>query len=122
MLQRSETPLPASRQRALDLCLSGDGFGVLLEILTAERDALAVEVGESIARGDGVADGRSIQLAVDANADKAHRRARILTIALEELKRIQDKLKPVTAKFAPQIGEDFLKEFNAEIEKARAAK
>lgn len=62
---------------------------MLLEILTAERDALAVEVGESIARGDGVADGRSIQLAVDANAAKAHRRARILTIALEELKRIQ---------------------------------
>ena len=81
--------MPASRQRSLDLCLSGDGFGVLLEVLTAERDALAVEVGESIARGDGVADGRSIQLAVDATAAKAHRRARCLTVVLDELRRIQ---------------------------------
>jgi len=39
-----------------------------------------------------------------------------------ELTKIQDKVRPVVAKFAPQIGEDFLKEFNAEIEKARAAK
>ena len=47
---------------------------------------------------------------------------KVNAVSAEELKRIQDKLKPVTAKFAPQIGEDFLKEFNAEIEKARAAK
>ena len=39
-----------------------------------------------------------------------------------ELTKIQDKVKPVIAKFAPQIGEDFLKEFQAEITKARAAK
>ena len=62
---------------------------MLLEILTAERDARAVEVGESIARGEGVADGRSIQLSVDAQAAKSHRRARILTATLEELKRVQ---------------------------------
>ena len=47
---------------------------------------------------------------------------KVNAVSAEELKRIRDKLKPVTAKFAPQIGEDFLKEFNAEIEKARAAK
>ena len=47
---------------------------------------------------------------------------KVNAVSAEELKRIQDKLKPDTAKFAPQIGEDFLKEFNAEIEKARAAK
>ena len=47
---------------------------------------------------------------------------KVNAVSAEELKRIQDKLKPVTAKFAPQIGEEFLKEFNAEIEKARAAK
>jgi len=35
-----------------------------------------------------------------------------------ELAKIQDKVKPVIAKFAPQIGEDFLKEFQAEIAKA----
>lgn len=62
---------------------------MLIEILTAERDALAVEVGESIARGDGVADGRSIQLAVDATAARAHRRARLLSSMLDELSRIQ---------------------------------
>ena len=39
-----------------------------------------------------------------------------------ELTKIQEKVKPVLAKFAPQIGEDFLKEFQAEIEKVRAAK
>jgi len=38
-----------------------------------------------------------------------------------ELVRIQDKVKPVVAKFAPQIGEDFIKGFYAEIDKARAA-
>ena len=47
---------------------------------------------------------------------------KVNAVSAEELKRIQDKLKPVTAKFAPQIGEDFLKEFTAEINKARAAK
>lgn len=36
-----------------------------------------------------------------------------------ELAKIQDKVKPVVAKFAPQIGEDFVKGFQAEIEKAR---
>jgi TRAP-type transport system periplasmic protein len=36
-----------------------------------------------------------------------------------ELAKIQDKVKPVVAKFAPQIGEEFVKEFYAEIEKAR---
>ena len=39
-----------------------------------------------------------------------------------ELAKIQDKVKPVVAKFAPQIGEDFVKGFQAEIEKVRAAK
>ncbi len=47
---------------------------------------------------------------------------KVNAVSEAELKRIQDKLKPVTAKFAPQIGEDFLKEFSAEIDKARAAK
>lgn len=37
-----------------------------------------------------------------------------------ELARIQEKVKPVMAKFAPQIGEEFVKGFQAEIEKARA--
>ena len=39
-----------------------------------------------------------------------------------ELAKIQDKVKPVVTKFAPQIGEEFIKEFYAEIDKARAAK
>ena len=39
-----------------------------------------------------------------------------------ELTKIQDKVKPVVTKFAPQIGEEFIKEFYAEIDKARAAK
>jgi len=43
------------------------------------------------------------------------------TVAPAELARIQEKVKPVVARFAPQIGEDFVKEFQAEIEKARAA-
>ena len=43
------------------------------------------------------------------------------SVPAAELAKIQDKVKPVIAKFAPQIGEDFLKEFQAEIEKARAA-
>ena len=43
-------------------------------------------------------------------------------IAPAELVRIQERVKPVVAKFAPQIGEDFIKAFYAEIDKARAAK
>lgn len=39
-----------------------------------------------------------------------------------ELVKIQDKVKSVVTKFAPQIGEDFIKEFYAEIDAARAAK
>ena len=39
-----------------------------------------------------------------------------------ELAKIQDKVKPVMAKFAPQIGEEFVKGFQAEIEKARSGK
>jgi TRAP-type C4-dicarboxylate transport system substrate-binding protein len=39
-----------------------------------------------------------------------------------DLAKIQDKVKPVVAKFAPQIGEEFIKEFYAEIDKVRAAK
>lgn len=36
-----------------------------------------------------------------------------------ELAKIQEKVKPVITKFAPQIGEDFLKEFQAEIAAAK---
>lgn len=43
-------------------------------------------------------------------------------IAPADLAKIQEKVKPVVTKFAPQIGEDFIKEFYAEIDKARAAK
>ena len=43
-------------------------------------------------------------------------------IPAAELTKIQDKVKPVVTKFAPQIGEDFIKEFYAEIDKVRAAK
>ncbi len=43
-------------------------------------------------------------------------------IAPADLAKIQEKVKPVVAKFAPQIGEDFIKEFYAEIDKVRAAK
>lgn len=39
-----------------------------------------------------------------------------------ELVKIQEKVKPVVATFSPKIGEDFVKGFQAEIEKARAAK
>ncbi|MEO8117953.1 MAG: TRAP transporter substrate-binding protein [Rhodoferax sp.] len=39
-----------------------------------------------------------------------------------ELARIQEKVKPVVAKFSPIIGEEFVKEFYAEIDKARARK
>ena len=34
----------------------------------------------------------------------------------------QDKVKSVVTKFAPIIGEDFVKQFYAEIDKARSAK
>ena len=44
------------------------------------------------------------------------------TVSPAELARIQDKVKPVVAKFSPIIGEDFVKGFYAEIDKARAAK
>ena len=47
---------------------------------------------------------------------------RVDAIPAAELVKIQDKVKPVVAKFAPQIGEDFIKAFYAEIDKARAAK
>ena len=43
-------------------------------------------------------------------------------IPADELAKIQERVKPVVAKFAPQIGEDFVKAFYAEIDKARAAK
>jgi TRAP-type transport system periplasmic protein len=43
-------------------------------------------------------------------------------VAGAELARIQDKVKPVIAKFSPIIGEDFVNGFYAEIAKARAAK
>jgi len=39
-----------------------------------------------------------------------------------ELARIQDRVKPVVVKFAPIIGEEFVKKFYAEIDKARASK
>jgi TRAP-type transport system periplasmic protein len=39
-----------------------------------------------------------------------------------EVARIQEKVKPVVVKFSPLIGEDFVKGFYAEIDKARAAK
>ena len=43
------------------------------------------------------------------------------TVSPQELARIQEKVKPVVAKFSPIIGEDFVKGFYAEIDKARAA-
>jgi tripartite ATP-independent transporter DctP family solute receptor len=43
-------------------------------------------------------------------------------VSAAELARIQDRVKPVVAKFAPIIGEDFVKGFYAEIAAARAAK
>lgn len=39
-----------------------------------------------------------------------------------ELAKIQERVKPVVAKFAPVIGEEFVKKFYAEIDKARASK
>ena len=44
------------------------------------------------------------------------------SVSPAELARIQEKVKPVVAEFAPKIGEDFVKGFYAEIDKARAAK
>jgi tripartite ATP-independent transporter DctP family solute receptor len=44
------------------------------------------------------------------------------TVSAAELARIQDKVKPVVAKFSPIIGEEFVKDFYAEIDKARASK
>lgn len=46
----------------------------------------------------------------------------ISQVPAAELTRIQDRVKPVVTKFAPLIGEDFVKKFFAEIDKARAAK
>jgi len=43
-------------------------------------------------------------------------------VSAAELARIQDRVKPVMAKFTPIIGEDFVKKFLAEIDKARASK
>ena len=43
-------------------------------------------------------------------------------ISPADLAKIQEKVKPVVTKFAPQIGEEFIKEFYAEIDKVRAAK
>jgi tripartite ATP-independent transporter DctP family solute receptor len=43
-------------------------------------------------------------------------------VSMVELKRIQDKVKPVVAEFGPKIGEPFVKQFMAEIDKARAGK
>jgi len=64
-------------------------MGVLIEVLTAERDALAVQIGQSAARGESSTDGRVVQLPIDAPSSKAHRRARNITIVLDELKRVQ---------------------------------
>ena len=44
------------------------------------------------------------------------------TVSAAELARIQDKVKSVVTKFAPVIGEDFVKQFYSEIEKARSGK
>jgi len=46
----------------------------------------------------------------------------VSTVSPAELARIQERVKPVVAKFAPLIGEDFVKKFYAEIAAARAAK
>jgi tripartite ATP-independent transporter DctP family solute receptor len=46
----------------------------------------------------------------------------VSSVPAAELARIQDKVKSVVTKFAPIIGEDFVKQFYAEIEKARSAK
>jgi tripartite ATP-independent transporter DctP family solute receptor len=46
----------------------------------------------------------------------------VSSVPAAELARIQDKVKSVVTKFAPIIGEDFVKQFYAEIDKARSAK
>ena len=46
----------------------------------------------------------------------------VSAVPAAELARIQDKVKTVVVKFAPIIGEEFVKQFYAEIDKARAAK
>jgi TRAP-type transport system periplasmic protein len=43
-------------------------------------------------------------------------------VPMAELQRIQAKVVPVVAEFSPKIGEPFVKQFMAEIEKARASK
>ena len=43
-------------------------------------------------------------------------------VSAAELARIQDRVKPVVLKFSPIIGEAFVKQFYAEIDKARAGK
>jgi TRAP-type C4-dicarboxylate transport system substrate-binding protein len=42
-------------------------------------------------------------------------------IAPAEIARMREKVKPVVAKYAAQVGEPLVKEFQAELEKARAA-
>ena len=84
-----DKPLPANRQHQLLQCLSHEGLGILLEMLTAERDALAVQIGQSAARGESSTDGRVVQLPIDAPSAKAHRRARNITIVLVEMTRLQ---------------------------------
>ena len=44
------------------------------------------------------------------------------TVSAAELARIQEKVRPVVAKYSPLIGEDFVKKFVAEIDKASTAK
>lgn len=46
----------------------------------------------------------------------------VSSVSPAELARIQERVRPVLTKFAPVIGEDFVKKFLAEIDKARAAK
>lgn len=46
----------------------------------------------------------------------------VSSVPAAELARIQDKVKSVVTKFAPIIGEDFVKQFYAEIEKVRSGK
>lgn len=43
-------------------------------------------------------------------------------LSAADVARIQDKVKPVVAKFTPVIGEEFVQGFYTEIEQARKAK
>ena len=43
----------------------------------------------------------------------------VSNVSPDELAKVQEKVKPVVAKFAPQIGQEFVDGFVAEIEKAR---